>query len=323
MTALSVVIPCYNEAERLPATLAVYLAHLSRAAGEVEVLIVDDGSTDATLAVADAAAGGDARVRVIRTQPNRGKGFAVRTGMLAAEGDRVVFTDADGSYGPGELDRVTRALADAPVAIGRRDPDDAAGSVIRRVASLVFNLAMRVLLGLPFRDTQCGLKGFRRDAARAVFSRARLDGFAFDAEALVLAGRLGLAVAEVPVRAQQRPGGTVRVLADGRRMLAQLWRIRRAAGSDHADPVPLPGVIDPRSAVAGTSGAVSASPRSGAPTAVNPPCMAPEIVDAPAGHAATNRRVSAEGPPARAWPIQAAARPAGREATSDAPGLVG
>ena len=186
-------------------------------------------------------------MRVIRTVPNRGKGFAVRTGMLAAEGELLVFTDADGSYGPGELDRVTRALADAPVAIGTRDPD-AAGSVVRRVASQVFNLAMRVLLGLSFRDTQCGLKGFRRDAARAVFSRARLDGFAFDAEALVLAGRLGLAVAEVPVRAQQRPGSTVRVLADGRRMLAQLWTIRRAAGGDHTDTVPLPGVIDPRSA---------------------------------------------------------------------------
>ena len=261
MTALTVVLPCFNEAERLPATLEAYLAHLSRAPGEVEVLVVDDGSTDATLVVADAAAGGDPRVRVIRTGPNRGKGFAVRVGMLAAEGDRVVFTDADGSYGPGEVDRVARALADAPVAIGTRDPDAAAGSVTRRVASQVFNRAIRVLLGLPFRDTQCGLKGFRRDAAQAVFSRARLDGFAFDAEALVLAGRLGLAVAEVPVRAQERAGSKVRVLADGRRMLAQLWRMRRAAGIDGGDAPSASSAIQPGSAVDGAR--VGPSPRRG------------------------------------------------------------
>jgi glycosyltransferase involved in cell wall biosynthesis len=229
MTALTVIFPCYNEAERLPVTLEAYLAHLSSAPGEVEVLVVDDGSTDATAAVAEAAAGGDPRVRVIRTGPNRGKGFAVRAGMLAADGDRVVFTDADGSYGPSEVDRVARALAGAPVAIGTRDPDAATGRLARRVASRVFNRAMRVLLGLPFHDTQCGLKGFRREAARAVFGRARLDGFAFDAEALVLARRLGLAVAEVPVRAQERAGSKVRVLADGRRMLAQLWAVRRVA----------------------------------------------------------------------------------------------
>jgi len=259
MTVLSVVIPCYNEAERLPATLGAYLAHLSRAPGEVEVLVVDDGSTDATLAVADAAAGGDPRVRVIRTQPNRGKGFAVRTGMLAAEGDRVVFTDADGSYGPEQVDRVVSALAGDPVAIGTRDPDAATAGVTRRVASLVFNLAMRGLLGLPFRDTQCGLKGFRRDAARAVFSRARLDGFAFDAEALLLAGRLGLAVAEVPVRAQQRPGSKVRVLADGRRMLAQLWAIRRVAGINGGDAPSASSAIQPGPAVDGAR--VGPSPR--------------------------------------------------------------
>jgi hypothetical protein len=160
MTALSVVFPCYNEAERLPATLQAYLAHLSRAAGEVEVLVVDDGSTDGTLVAAAAVAGGDPRLRLIRTGPNRGKGFAVRTGMLAAQ------------------------------------------------------------------------------AAQAVFSRARLDGFAFDAEALVLARRLGLEVAEVPVRAQRRAGSKVRVLADGRRMLAQVRAIRRSQAEEAGDAAP-------------------------------------------------------------------------------------
>jgi dolichyl-phosphate beta-glucosyltransferase len=238
MTALSVVFPCYNEAERLPATLQAYLAHLPRAAGEVEVLVVDDGSTDGTLVVAAAVAAGDPRLRLIRTGPNRGKGFAVRTGMLAAQGDRVVFTDADGAYAPGEADRVAGALADTPVAIGTRDPHENSDGVARRVASQACGLAVRGLLGLPFRDTQCGLKGFRRDAAQAVFSRARMDGFAFDVEALVLARRLGLAVAEVPVRAQRRAGSKVRVLADGQRMLAQVWAVRRTQAEEARDAAP-------------------------------------------------------------------------------------
>jgi cellulose synthase/poly-beta-1,6-N-acetylglucosamine synthase-like glycosyltransferase len=119
-TALTLIFPCYNEAERLPETLAAYLAHLSRRPGEVEVLVVDDGSTDQTFAVAQAIAARDERVRVIRSQPNRGKGHGVRTGMLQARGELLVFTDADGSYGSGEVARVTAALADASVAIGSR-----------------------------------------------------------------------------------------------------------------------------------------------------------------------------------------------------------
>jgi dolichyl-phosphate beta-glucosyltransferase len=118
-----VVLPCYNEAERLPGTLQTLLAHLSQDPGQVEVLVVDDGSTDITVKAADAIAAGDARVRVLSCHPNHGKGFAVRAGMLAAEGELIVFTDADGSYGPGELDRIIGALDEAPVAIGERRPE--------------------------------------------------------------------------------------------------------------------------------------------------------------------------------------------------------
>jgi dolichyl-phosphate beta-glucosyltransferase len=235
MTRLSIIFPAYNEAERLPSTLETYLAQLPHTPGEVEVLVVDDGSTDATLMVAKAAADADPRVRVIRIWPNHGKGFAVRTAMLAAEGEIVVFTDADGSYGLGQLENVVRALAEAPVAIGMRPADAATGSLVRRTASRVFNRFMRSLLDLPYRDTQYGLKGFRRQAAQAIFSRSQLDGFAFDAEALMLARRLGLAVAEVPVQAQERDGSKVHVLLDARRMLGELWAIRRSAGTDHPD----------------------------------------------------------------------------------------
>jgi dolichyl-phosphate beta-glucosyltransferase len=251
-TALTLVFPCYNEAERLPRTLAAYLAELSRQPGAIEVLVVDDGSTDRTFAVAQAIAAQDDRVRVIRSQPNRGKGYGVRTGMLEATGELVVFTDADGSYGPGEVARVTAALADAPVAIGSRPAGWATGPPARRLASRLFNRAIQALLGLPFRDTQCGLKGFRHHAARELFGRARLDGFAFDVEVLFLARRLGLRVDEVPVRAEVRDGSKVQLVVDALAMLGDVLRVRRWAvrgGYDRAvakvaDPSPASGLGD-------------------------------------------------------------------------------
>jgi dolichyl-phosphate beta-glucosyltransferase len=251
-TALTLVFPCYNEAERLPRTLAAYLAELSRQPGAIEVLVVDDGSTDRTFAVAQAIAAQDDRVRVIRSQPNRGKGYGVRTGVLQAEGELIVFTDADGSYGPGEVARVTAALADAPVAIGSRPAGWATGPLGRRLASRLFNRAIQALLGLPFGDTQCGLKGFHRLAARELFGRARLDGFAFDVEVLFLARRLGLRVDEVPVRAEVRDGSKVQLVVDALAMLGDVLRVRRWAvrgGYDRAvakvaDPSPASGLGD-------------------------------------------------------------------------------
>jgi glycosyltransferase involved in cell wall biosynthesis len=240
VTALTIVLPCYQEAERLPAALEGYLAHFATGGADVELLVVDDGSTDQTLAAAEAAAGRDRRVRVLRCPAHRGKGFAVRTGMLAGRGDRLVFTDADGSYGPDEVERVLRALDGAPVAIGRRGDLETSGPLLRRLASRVFNRAMRRLLGLPFRDTQCGLKGFRREAAKELFGRTRVDGFAFDAEVLFLARRLGLTVAEVPVSPEMREGSKVRLAVDAVRMLRDTWRVRRAAAAGAYDPAATP-----------------------------------------------------------------------------------
>jgi dolichyl-phosphate beta-glucosyltransferase len=226
-TALTVILPCYNEAQRLPVMLQTLLAHLSGVPGQVEVLVVDDSSTDATVMVADAVAAVDGRVRVLSYHPNRGKGFAVRTGMLAAEGELIVFTDADGSYGPSELDRIVAALGEAPVAIGTR-ASGTSGPVARRAASRVFNLAIRGSLGLPFGDTQSGLKGFRRSAAQQIFRHTRVVGFAFDVEVLWLAGQLGLEVAEVSVQAMERQGSKVRMLADALEMLGEVWAVRQA-----------------------------------------------------------------------------------------------
>jgi dolichyl-phosphate beta-glucosyltransferase len=240
---LTLVLPCYNEAQRLPGTLQALLAHLSSAPGEVEVLVVDDGSNDATITMADAAAAADRRVRVLSYQPNRGKGFAVRTGMLAARGELVIFTDADGSYSPSDLDRIMAALARAPVAIGTR-AGSATGPIARRAASRVFNLAIRGALGLPFGDTQSGLKGFQRAAAHEIFRQARVDGFAFDVEVLWLARQLGLEVTEVGVQALERQGSKVQMVADALAMLGEVWTVRRtnsAGGEVGPSPTPSPG----------------------------------------------------------------------------------
>jgi dolichyl-phosphate beta-glucosyltransferase len=245
---LSLVLPAYDEADRLPRTLEAFLAYLPDDPARAELVVVDDGSTDATGELAEQAATRDRRVRVLRTGVNRGKGAAVRLGMLAATGELLVFTDADGSYGPGQVERIARALTEAPVAIGVRRVELLGGRFLRRVASRAFSLAQRALLGLPFADTQCGLKGFRRDAARAIFGRAALDGFAFDAEALFLAGRLGLRVVQVPVRAEERDGSKVRLALDAVRMLREMRQVRRAAARgryDTAPTLPAPGQVSP------------------------------------------------------------------------------
>jgi dolichyl-phosphate beta-glucosyltransferase len=235
-SSLSIVLPCFDEAERLPGTLAAYLAHFPPSRAEVELIVVDDGSSDGTSAIADQIAAADPRVRVVRTPHNHGKGYAVRVGVQAAQGELVVFTDADGSYGPEQLERVVAALDRAPVAIGARLGSQPGGSsLLRRLASPVFNRAMRLLLGLPYADTQCGLKGFRRDAAEALFGRARVEGFAFDAEVLLVASRLGIEVVEVPVVAEDRQGSKVRLGGDAVRMLGDVWKVRRAAAAGAYD----------------------------------------------------------------------------------------
>jgi dolichyl-phosphate beta-glucosyltransferase len=265
--ALTVILPCYNEAERLPGTLQALLAHLSAAPGEVEVLVVDDGSTDATATVAEAAAAADGRVRVLSYRPNRGKGFAVRTGVLAARGELVVFTDADGSYSPSDLDRIVAALAQAPVAIGSRP--SASGPVARRAASRVFNLAIRGALGLPFGDTQSGLKGFQRAAAQEIFRRARVDGFAFDVEVLWLAHQLGLEVTEVGVQALERQGSKVQMVADALAMLGEVWTVRRARTNRAQGEVGSASLLSPEAAVSADDPSLGAvSTPTGAPPAL-------------------------------------------------------
>jgi len=224
---LSVVIPAYNEERRLPATLNAVLADLRGRRRPFEVLVADDGSSDATARLAREAG---PEVRVLRL-PHRGKGAAVRDGVLASSGDLVLVTDADLSTPIEEVDLLVAALEGCEVAIGSRNVAGARVAVRqrldRRVMGRVFNLLVRVLLLPGLQDTQCGVKLFRRDVALAVFERCQSDGFAFDVEALSLARRLGHRVAEVPVEWRNSPDSRVRPLVDVPRMFWELLTIRR------------------------------------------------------------------------------------------------
>lgn len=209
--SISIIIPAYNEEKRLPATLARVRQYLDSSSWEFsEIVVVDDGSRDATTAAAKAAG-----VRVLRNPGNRGKGYTVRHGMLEAKGDWSLFTDADLSSPIEELDRLWKAVEaeHAQVAIGSRAVDRSLVGVhqpvFRETMGRVFNLTMRAVTGLPFRDTQCGFKLFEASAAREIFRRQRLDGFGFDVEVLYIACHLGYRTLEIPVHWNDVAGTTV------------------------------------------------------------------------------------------------------------------
>jgi glycosyltransferase involved in cell wall biosynthesis len=223
---LSVVVPAFGEERRIAGTIARLRDTLTDVVGEggLEIVVVDDGSVDGTATAAEAA-GAD---RVIRLPVNRGKGAAVRAGALAATGSAVAFTDADLAYAPTQIARLLDEIEKGwDVVVGNRHEVDASGHVgLRTIGHRVFNAATRLVLARRFADTQCGCKGFHGAAARRIFTRARIDRFAFDVEVLWLAGELGLTIEEVGVELDGREGSTVRFSVDALRMLRDLGRIR-------------------------------------------------------------------------------------------------
>lgn len=231
---LSIVIPAYNEEKRLPHTLAQildYFASKGASAGEVEIIIVDDGSTDATAQVAEEWARRTPRLRFVSHGGNRGKGYSVRHGMLEARGRIALFTDADLSSPIQESEKLLAAIERGnDVAIGSRAIDrsmiEIHQSPYRELAGIIFNGFVRVFTGLPFHDTQCGFKAFRREPSRVVFEQQRIERFGFDPEILFLAKRHGLRSIEVPVRWAHDPETKVHVLRDSLLMFSDLFYIR-------------------------------------------------------------------------------------------------
>ena len=229
----SIVIPAFNEESRIAKTLRLTLNYLGNVSPESELIVVNDGSTDATATVTrDVFSEAKITIRLLEDFPNRGKGAAVRSGLLAAQRPIGLFSDADLSTPLEETPKLIEPIADGKIdiAFGSRALDR---SLIgrhqpwrREQAGRIFNLLVRLATGLPFWDTQCGFKAFRLDVCRPIFEAARIDGFAFDVELLYLAQRFGLRICEIPVRWNDAEGSKVRFLQDSLRMLREVIALR-------------------------------------------------------------------------------------------------
>ena len=234
---VSVIIAAYNEEKRLPETLGKVAEFLSSRAMEHEIIVVDDGSVDNTTLVARELALSRPTISVIRYERNMGKGYALRTGVLASRGDRVLISDADLSTPIEELSRLLPLIDEnrCDVAIGSRAL--AMSMIIKRQPlwrqgmGRIFNRIVRLLVLDGFSDTQCGFKLFAGEIARRLFGSARIDRFAFDVEILALALQQGYRVREVPIRWINSPVSTVHPARDSLQMLKDLVRIRLALGS--------------------------------------------------------------------------------------------
>jgi glycosyltransferase involved in cell wall biosynthesis len=231
MPAISVVIPAYNEGQRIGATLERVLEYAAEERWDAEIVVVNDGSRDNTAALVREAAARNPAVRLIENPGNRGKGYTVRNGMLNATGDLLLFTDADLSSPIEESARLFAALnSGADVAIGsrwlQRELQTLRQPWYRQIFGRAFNLFLRTVLGLSYKDTQCGFKAFKRGAAHAIFSRQLVERWGFDPEVLFLARKLGLRTDEVAVRWAHDRRTKISFFRDGMRMVVEVLKVR-------------------------------------------------------------------------------------------------
>ena len=229
---LSVIIPAYNEAQRLLPQVRSVLDYLRAHYPAFELILVDDGSQDGTAAALQTALANEPRARLLSYRPNRGKGYAIRAGVQASRGAAVVFLDADMSTPIQEIPEALKRLEQADIVIGSRNlPSSdirAHPPLYRRLASELFKWMRYLMVGLwSISDTQCGFKAYRGPVARQLFALARVDRFMFDVEILYLAERAGLRIQEMPVRWTDAAGSTVRFWEGLVNMVRDLWRIRR------------------------------------------------------------------------------------------------
>src|SRR5712671_2261496 len=227
---LSIIIPSYNEESRLPATLERIAEYLSSYGRGAEVLVVDDGSKDGTAAVAEYFRIKIPSLRVVSNGVNRGKGFSVRHGIQEARGRIALFTDADLSAPIEEAGKLIDALGTNDLAIGSRAVDRSLISVhespFREFAGIIFNKIVRIVLWLPFVDTQCGFKAFRRERCRIIVDQQRIERFGFDPELLYLARHHGLKSTEIPVRWSHSPATKINMMRDSVLMFVDVFTIR-------------------------------------------------------------------------------------------------
>jgi len=227
----SIVIPAYNESARIGPALVEVLRTLDEKHWDAEVLVVNDGSSDDTAAIIQGFAAKDPRVRLIQNPTNRGKGYSVRNGMLRASANIVMFTDADLSSPMGEAERLFAAIRDgADIAIGSRWLEVSRQTIhqplYRQFFGRCFNVVTRMIMRLPFADTQCGFKAFRRSAAQTVFQLQRIERWGFDPEILFIALKRGYNIKEVPVTWGHDERTRMSYLRDGIKMLEELLYVR-------------------------------------------------------------------------------------------------
>jgi len=251
--AYSIVIPAYNEGTRLGATLEKVLAYVRAQGWNAEVIVVNDGSRDNTADLVREFAAQNPVLRLVENPGNRGKGYAVRNGMLNARGEIVVFSDADLSSPIEEMPKLLAALAaGADIAIGSRwlraELQTQRQSLLRQLFGRIFNALNRIILGLQFKDTQCGFKAFTRRASQTILPLQRIERWGFDPEILFLARKFGFRVEEVAVHWGHSGDTRIHPLLDGARMFQEMVRIRwydltgkydgRAAGAKASETLP-------------------------------------------------------------------------------------
>jgi glycosyltransferase involved in cell wall biosynthesis len=228
----SIVIPAYNESERLGATLEKVLAYVRQQGWDAEVIVVNDGSRDNTAEIVRAFAKNNPILRLVENPGNRGKGYSVRNGILNSRGDIVIFSDADLSSPIEEMPKLLQALGGgADIAIGSRwlraELQTQRQSLHRQLFGRVFNGLNRILLGLQFKDTQCGFKAFTRRAAQMILPLQRIERWGFDPEILFIARKLKYKIVEVPVTWGHDERSRMSYLKDGMKMLEEMVQIRR------------------------------------------------------------------------------------------------
>jgi dolichyl-phosphate beta-glucosyltransferase len=227
----SIVVPAYNESARIAAALEKILAHAQESRWMAEIIVVNDGSRDDTAEIVRRFAATHPEVRLVQNPGNRGKGYSVRHGMMQARGGVLLFTDADLSAPIHEAQKLFAAIEQgADVAFGSRwlraELQTERQPLLRQLYGRAFNLLLRVVLGLKYKDTQCGFKAFSRKAAQLIFPRQRVERWAFDPELLFLAKKYGLTVREVPVEWAHDERSKISPIRDGMRMGLDVLRIR-------------------------------------------------------------------------------------------------